>query len=81
MKSQNLQENGLRLYNIKQSTQTQKEKKKKGSSPSDVAYNVNTCKCRYTLTFSKKTQKGHYQVMRRARSYKQTHASGKTIQS
>lgn len=28
MKSQNFQENGLRLYNIKQSIQTQKERKK-----------------------------------------------------
>lgn len=57
----NLQENGLRLYNLKQSAQTQKEKN--GCSPSDVAYNVNTCKCGYSLTFSMKTQKGHSQVM------------------
>lgn len=57
----NLQEKGLRLYNLKQSTRTQKEKN--GCSPSDVAYNVNTCKCGYTLTFSIKTQKGHSQVM------------------
>lgn len=56
-------------------------KKKNGCSPSNVAYNVNTCKCGYTLTFSMKTQKGHYQVMRRARSYKRTHASRKMIQS
>lgn len=34
------------------------ERKTNGCSPSDVACNVNTCKCKRALAFSMKTQKG-----------------------